>query len=80
MAESGYPGYEAMNWYAYVAPAKTPKEIVERLNRELVKALNNAERCRFLLHQQGDSSLSPGSPPPNSRATSNANIRPGDAW
>jgi tripartite-type tricarboxylate transporter receptor subunit TctC len=52
VAESGYPGYEAMNWYAYVAPAKTPKEIVERLNRELVKALNNAE-VAALLHQQG---------------------------
>ena len=52
VAESGYPGYDAMNWYAYVAPAKTPKEIVERLNRELVKALNNAE-VAALLHQQG---------------------------
>jgi tripartite-type tricarboxylate transporter receptor subunit TctC len=52
VAESGYPGYEAMNWYAYLAPAKTPKEIVERLNRELVKALNNAE-VAALLHQQG---------------------------
>ena len=52
VAESGYPGYEAMNWYAYVAPAKTPKEIVERLNRELVKALNNADVVA-LLHQQG---------------------------
>src|ERR1017187_3914673 len=52
VAESGYPGYEAMNWYAYVAPAKTPKEIVLRLNRELVKALNNAE-VAALLHQQG---------------------------
>ena len=56
VAESGYPGYEAMNWYAYVAPAKTPKEIVERLNRELVKALNNADVVA-LLHQQG---LEPG--------------------
>jgi len=52
VAESGYPGYEAMNWYAYVAPAKTPKEIVERLNRELVKALNNAD-VAALLQQQG---------------------------
>jgi tripartite-type tricarboxylate transporter receptor subunit TctC len=39
IAESGYPGYEATNWYAYVAPVKTPKEIVARLNQELVKAL-----------------------------------------
>jgi tripartite-type tricarboxylate transporter receptor subunit TctC len=60
VAESGYPGYEAMNWYAYVAPAKTPKEIIERLNRELVKALNNAD-VAALLHQQG-LEPSPGSP------------------
>jgi len=39
VAESGYPGYEAMNWYAYVAPAKTPKDVIDRLNREIVKAL-----------------------------------------
>jgi tripartite-type tricarboxylate transporter receptor subunit TctC len=52
VAESGYPGYEAMNWYAYLAPAKTPKEIISRLNQELVKALNNAE-VAALLHQQG---------------------------
>jgi tripartite-type tricarboxylate transporter receptor subunit TctC len=39
IAESGYPGYEATNWYAYVAPVKTPKEILVRLNQELVKVL-----------------------------------------
>jgi tripartite-type tricarboxylate transporter receptor subunit TctC len=43
VAESGYPGYEATNWYAYVAPGKTPRDVVERLNRELVRALNSPE-------------------------------------
>ena len=52
VAESGYPGYEAINWYAYVAPAKTPKEIVERLNREIVKALG-APEVKELLAKQG---------------------------
>jgi tripartite-type tricarboxylate transporter receptor subunit TctC len=52
VAESGYPGFEAMNWYAYVAPAKTPKDIVERLNRALVKALNDPAVAE-LLHKQG---------------------------
>ena len=52
VAESGYPGYEAMNWYAYLAPAKTPKDIVERLNRELLKALNDPAVTE-LLHKQG---------------------------
>ena len=41
IAEQGYPGYEATNWYAFVAPAKTPKSIVARLNREIVKTLND---------------------------------------
>src|SRR6185295_19427994 len=35
VAESGYPGYEALNWYGYLAPAGTPKEIVDRLAREI---------------------------------------------
>ena len=52
VAESGYPGFEAMNWYAYLAPAKTPKDIVERLNRELVKALNDPAAVD-LLNKQG---------------------------
>ncbi|MEK7435616.1 MAG: tripartite tricarboxylate transporter substrate binding protein [Pseudomonadota bacterium] len=52
VSESGYPGYEATNWYAYVAPAKTPKEIIERLNRELVKALKDPAAVG-LLHKQG---------------------------
>jgi len=52
VAESGYPGYEATNWYAFLAPAKTPRDVVERLNREIVKALN-APDVRALLHKQG---------------------------
>jgi tripartite-type tricarboxylate transporter receptor subunit TctC len=39
IAES-YPGYEATNWYAFVAPGKTPKEVVGELNRQLVKVLS----------------------------------------
>jgi len=41
VAESGYPGFEAMNWYCFVAPGKTPKEILDFWNRELVKVLND---------------------------------------
>jgi tripartite-type tricarboxylate transporter receptor subunit TctC len=52
VAESGYPGYEATNWYAYLAPARTPKDVVERLHRELVKALGTPE-VRELLAKQG---------------------------
>ena len=41
VAEAGYPGYEALNWYGYLAPAKTPKEVIERLHRDIAKALAN---------------------------------------
>jgi tripartite-type tricarboxylate transporter receptor subunit TctC len=41
VAEQGYPGFEAVNWYAFVAPGKTPKEIIAYWNRELVKVLND---------------------------------------
>jgi tripartite-type tricarboxylate transporter receptor subunit TctC len=43
IAESGYAGYEALNWYGFLGPAKMPKDVVERWNRELVKALANPE-------------------------------------
>jgi tripartite-type tricarboxylate transporter receptor subunit TctC len=43
VAESGYPGYEALNWYGFLGPAKMPKDLAERWNREIVKALANTE-------------------------------------
>jgi len=41
VAESGYPGFEATNWYAVVAPGKTPRELLDFWNRELTKVLND---------------------------------------
>ncbi|HET6265425.1 MAG TPA: tripartite tricarboxylate transporter substrate binding protein [Usitatibacter sp.] len=41
VAESGYPGFEATNWYAFVTSSKVPKEIQEYWNRELVKVLKD---------------------------------------
>jgi tripartite-type tricarboxylate transporter receptor subunit TctC len=43
VAESGYPGFEASNWYAFVAPGKTPVEILDYWNREIVKALRDPQ-------------------------------------
>jgi tripartite-type tricarboxylate transporter receptor subunit TctC len=40
VAESGYPGFEALNWYAFVASGKTPAPILDRWNQEIVKVLN----------------------------------------
>jgi tripartite-type tricarboxylate transporter receptor subunit TctC len=39
MAEAGVPGYESVQWYGVLAPAGTPREIVERLHVEIAKAL-----------------------------------------
>ena len=41
VAESGYPGFEAISWQAVLAPAGTPAPIVDRLYRELVKIIGS---------------------------------------
>ncbi len=41
IAEAGLRGYESTSWAAVVAPAATPKEIVAKLNADIVKALND---------------------------------------
>ncbi len=43
IAESGFPGFEASVWYGLVAPAATPKPIVQKLHAEVQKALQNQE-------------------------------------
>ncbi len=43
VAESGLPGYEALSWFGMYGPAKTPKEIVTRVNAEVVKILHMPE-------------------------------------
>lgn len=40
VAESGLAGYEASVWYGIVAPARTPKPIVERLNSEIGRIID----------------------------------------
>ena len=54
-----YPGFNATNWYAFVASAKTPKVLLDRWNVELVKVLNTPEvRDNLLKHGQA---AAPGS-------------------
>jgi tripartite-type tricarboxylate transporter receptor subunit TctC len=43
VSESGLPGFQFNSWFAIVAPAGTPKEIVNRLNAEVLKALADPE-------------------------------------
>lgn len=41
VAESGLPGFEALNWYAFVASSKVPAPLLDRWNVEIVKVLND---------------------------------------
>jgi len=41
VAEQGFPGFEAFNWYGFVAPAKTPPAIIDKLNAAIVQALKD---------------------------------------
>jgi tripartite-type tricarboxylate transporter receptor subunit TctC len=43
MAESGFPGFEAVPWFGLLAPAGTPKEIIDKLYGETAKTLATPE-------------------------------------
>ena len=43
VAEAGLPGFEAVQWYGFLAPAKTPREIITRLHAETVRVLQQPE-------------------------------------
>jgi tripartite-type tricarboxylate transporter receptor subunit TctC len=54
LAESGLPDFEVIAWWGLLAPAKTPRAIVELLNREMRAALERAEIRKTLLEQGMD--------------------------
>ena len=60
VAEAGLPGYDAGVWYGVLAPAGTPREIIARLNAEIVRALNLPDYQKFLVSNAIDPI---GSPP-----------------
>jgi len=43
MAESGFPGFEAVPWFGLMAPPATPAAIIDRLHRDTVKVMTTAE-------------------------------------
>lgn len=55
IAESGFPGFNATNWYAFVASSKVPTPILDRWNTEIVKVLKTPE----VIQQLNDHGLTP---------------------
>ena len=51
IAEAGFPGFEVIGWFGWIAPAATPRPIVNRLNAELVRALKLPDVRERLLSQ-----------------------------
>jgi tripartite-type tricarboxylate transporter receptor subunit TctC len=60
VAEAGLPGYEANNWNGFFVPAKTPRPVVNRLNKEISTALLLPDIKDFLFKQGLDAA--PGTP------------------
>ncbi len=56
IAESGVPGFEAMTWYGYMAPAKTPRAIVQKLQKEIA-AITFSPEVRQTFVSQGNEPL-----------------------
>lgn len=54
ISEAGVPGYEFYAWFGLLAPAKTPKPIVQRLNEVLIKALRAPETAHQFEAQGAD--------------------------
>ncbi|MBY0437913.1 MAG: tripartite tricarboxylate transporter substrate binding protein [Burkholderiales bacterium] len=71
VAESGVPGFEYSSWTGLLAPAKTPRPVIERVHAEAVKAVNNPE-MKALLATEGAEPV--GSTPAQFAAQINAEI------
>ncbi|MGZ8266790.1 MAG: Bug family tripartite tricarboxylate transporter substrate binding protein [Burkholderiales bacterium] len=54
IAESGVPGYEAIIWYGFMAPAKTPRPIVQKLHREIVEIAKSLDAKQLFSSQGND--------------------------
>ncbi|MEI6319604.1 MAG: tripartite tricarboxylate transporter substrate-binding protein, partial [Pseudomonadota bacterium] len=53
VAEQGFPGFSAESWHAVVVRAGTPREVVQRLNTEIVRMLRDASDLRAALEAAG---------------------------
>ena len=51
IAESGYPGFDAIAWHGFMAPAGTPQPVIDRLNAEILKALKDPPSAKLIEQQ-----------------------------
>jgi tripartite-type tricarboxylate transporter receptor subunit TctC len=54
MDESGYKGFEISGWYGIMAPAGTPRAVIDRLNRDIVAVLTTGETPKVLMSRGYD--------------------------
>jgi tripartite-type tricarboxylate transporter receptor subunit TctC len=73
IAEAGVKGYETTIWLGIMAPAGTPKPVIDRLNAEITKVVNRAD-VRKIWGEQG------AQPLPNSRGTCTPISPSGRRW
>lgn len=59
--EAGVPAYESTQFYGIMAPARIPKNVLDKLNRKMVRAIANAGVSKVML----DPGLKPGSDTPD---------------
>jgi tripartite-type tricarboxylate transporter receptor subunit TctC len=60
LSEAGYPGFESTIWHGVLAPAKVPRQVVTRINREIVKVLAMPDIQKSLQYEGG--TVSPSTP------------------
>jgi tripartite-type tricarboxylate transporter receptor subunit TctC len=54
IAEAGVPGYEAVQWFGVLAPAGTPRDIVSRLHKEIVRTVQTPDIRQKLVNDGAD--------------------------
>jgi tripartite-type tricarboxylate transporter receptor subunit TctC len=54
IAESGVPGFDHTPWNGFIAPSKTPRAVIARLNAEAVKVVQSPEVKKTLAHEGAD--------------------------
>ena len=77
VSESGVPGFDAVAWWGLLAPAKTPPEIVARMNAAMAEALNDPRSSRTCPNRASTIDCPRRT---NSAALSKARSRAGPRW